>query len=169
MDDSDRQAPEVEFTEGCWDMAALPEPLLRRAFAYWDGKRGGRDLPARADIEPTEIPDILRNIFLVDVLDDPPRFHLRLMGTAFRDWFGRELTGFTFAAGDLKGPLARYFQDWREVAGARRPRWICCRHWFDRSRGEGMAWTGLVMPMAKTEQAPVDMLFGATVFRRIET
>lgn len=160
--------PEVEFAEGCWEMAALPDPLLQRAFAYWDGKRAGRSLPARGDIEPTEIPALLPNIFLVDVLEAPPRFHLRLMGTAFRQWFRIELTGCTFTQSQPAGAMQRYFTDWREVALARRSRWIRCTHWFDRSGRDGMAWTGLVMPLAKSEDAPVDMLFGATVFSRLE-
>ena len=98
MSETDRapRKQEIEFVETCWDMATLPDPLLQRAFAYWDAKRAGHLLPSRADIEPTEIPGLLPNIFLVDVLYGPPRFHLRLMGTAFREWFRVELTGATF-------------------------------------------------------------------------
>lgn len=166
--DDNRRRPEVEFLETSWDMDALPDDVLRQAFAYWEGKRAGRRLPARADIEPMEIPRLLPNIFLVDVLDGPPRFHLRLMGTAFRDWFRIELTGLTFTADTTAGALDRYFRDWLEVAAARRPRWAHCEHWFDRARGDGFAWTGLVMPLAKAEGAPVDMLFGATVFAKLD-
>src|SRR3546814_1447662 len=111
--------PEFELTETCCDTAALPDPLLQRACAYWDGKRAGRSLPSRADIEPTEIPDLLSNIFLVDVLQAPPRFHLRLMGTAFRRWFRVELTGATITAAGT-GTIHQYFNDWGEAAAARR-------------------------------------------------
>jgi hypothetical protein len=47
-------------------------PLQQRALAYWESKRRGRAMPSRKDIEPTEIPDLLANVVLVDVLQDPP-------------------------------------------------------------------------------------------------
>ena len=39
---------------------------------YWRGKCDGRAMPARADIDPLEIPRLLPYVYLVDVLDDPP-------------------------------------------------------------------------------------------------
>ncbi len=41
--------------------------LLEQLQVYWDRKRGGRDLPARADIDPTEIPRLLPYIVMIDV------------------------------------------------------------------------------------------------------
>ncbi|HET6223971.1 MAG TPA: PAS domain-containing protein [Dongiaceae bacterium] len=68
---------------------ALPDRLrspeneeLRRFFDYWQSKMTADRLPGRADIEPTEIPQLLPNIFLIDVVaGTPPRFCFRLVGT----------------------------------------------------------------------------------------
>lgn len=38
-------------------------------------------MPSRADIEPAEIPRLLPNIILIDVLRDPPNLRYRLVGT----------------------------------------------------------------------------------------
>lgn len=49
-------------------------------FDYWDGKRRGRLMPARADIDPVEMKPWLAGIQLVDVFDNPRRFVYRLAG-----------------------------------------------------------------------------------------
>ena len=64
---------------------------LRRLHRYWLSKRGGRAFPARADIDPTEIPTLLPHVLLVDVLDGGQRFRFRLVGTAVAR--GRDPTG----------------------------------------------------------------------------
>jgi hypothetical protein len=60
----------------------LESTMQQRALAYWQDKRGGRPMPSRKDIEPTEIPDLLANVVLVDVTQDPLDFRYRLIGTA---------------------------------------------------------------------------------------
>ena len=52
------------------------------ALSYWDSKRRGRLMPSRRDIDPLEIPSLLRNVVLVDVRHDPLDFRYRLLGTA---------------------------------------------------------------------------------------
>ncbi|HUL05645.1 MAG TPA: PAS domain-containing protein [Candidatus Acidoferrum sp.] len=64
--------------------------------AYWLAKRGQRRMPSRWDIEPTEIPRLLRNLMLVDVLYDPIRFRYRLIGTNVVDATGENRTGKCF-------------------------------------------------------------------------
>jgi hypothetical protein len=65
---------------------------IRALAAYWQSKRAGRAMPRRADIDPTEIPANLPNIFLLDVLPDGD-YRYRLMGTALVNGTGRDLTG----------------------------------------------------------------------------
>jgi hypothetical protein len=47
----------------------------------WLGKRGSRIGPPRSAIQLEEVPHVLPNISLVDVVGDPPRFFFRLCGT----------------------------------------------------------------------------------------
>ena len=68
-------------------------PLLSGLYAYWDAKRGDRLMPARADLDPGEIPQVLSHLILLDVTHDPLRFRVRLYGTEVVDLRGRDLTG----------------------------------------------------------------------------
>jgi len=65
--------------------------LLQQLYHYWVDRRGGRLHPARADIDPVDIPRLLPYIMLVDVLDDGQRFRFRLVGT--RIAMGADPTG----------------------------------------------------------------------------
>lgn len=66
---------------------------VRRAFAYWDRKRGSRAMPSRADIDPNEIRDLLPGIILVDVSHSPLRLTYRLVGTDEVEARGYDPTG----------------------------------------------------------------------------
>jgi hypothetical protein len=72
-------------------------PQVRELYAYWDAKRRGRRMAARADIDPGEIAKLLPHLLLIDVEREPLRFRCRLAGTAAHDLREgrtiRELTG----------------------------------------------------------------------------
>jgi hypothetical protein len=51
---------------------------VRAMYDYWLAKRGGRAMPARADLEPVEIKKLLPMLVLVDVTADARRFVYRL-------------------------------------------------------------------------------------------
>lgn len=74
------------------DAAAAPKPavspprhrasnIIDQALAYWSRIRAGREMPARADLNPADIPKLLPCIILMDVLHDPLDFRYRLIGT----------------------------------------------------------------------------------------
>jgi hypothetical protein len=47
-------------------------------YDYWRGKGAGKEVPARADIDPLDIPRLLANVFLMDVVaGNPRRFRFR--------------------------------------------------------------------------------------------
>ena len=62
-------------------------------YDYWYGRKRGRAMPARADLDPVDIPAMLGKIMLIDVLGDPPRFHHRLVGTHIVEATGEDRTG----------------------------------------------------------------------------
>jgi hypothetical protein len=69
------------------------DPMLRELYAYWLAKKGSLIAPPRAAIQPDEITPMLPNIVLIDVVGDPPRFKMRLVGTKVVEAFGQEVTG----------------------------------------------------------------------------
>jgi len=64
----------------------------RALFAYWDGLRGERTAPERAEIEPAAIRHVLADTFVVEV-DSARHCPFRLAGTRLCALFGRELKG----------------------------------------------------------------------------
>lgn len=77
---------EIEFPPTCHsDTLAL--------YAYWRGKRGNRRMPARADIDPADMPKLLPGIVLVDVVSDERRYVYRLVGTGEVEVRGFDPTG----------------------------------------------------------------------------
>ena len=73
--------------------AAIADVRLRALFGYWREKRGDGTMPARADLDPLEIPTLLPIVGLVDVLDGGARFRYRLVGTEIVDVDGHDATG----------------------------------------------------------------------------
>lgn len=75
----------------------ISDERLRALHRYWLGKRGGRKLPSRADLDPTELPGPLwRHIIMIDVVegtDGAPRLRYRRLGMAFAEAFGQDSTG----------------------------------------------------------------------------
>jgi hypothetical protein len=66
---------------------------LRQLHAYWQGKRDGNRLPGRGDIDPIDIPKLMPDVALVDILRDPLDYRYRLVGTRLVEMMGAERTG----------------------------------------------------------------------------
>lgn len=75
------------------DSGTITDPKLAALWEYWDKKRGSRPMPSRADLDPLEIPRLLPVVYLLDVLHDPVRFRIRLVGTSVREFAGEDFTG----------------------------------------------------------------------------
>jgi hypothetical protein len=79
-------------------MPELPDtiknPGLRQLYDYWNGKRGDRPMPARADLDPVDIRFAIGDVVMAEVIDgDPPRFRIRLHGTNLAERTNFDLTG----------------------------------------------------------------------------
>jgi hypothetical protein len=66
---------------------------LRALYQYWDTVRGGRAMSQRADIYPTEIPNLLPCLIMYDVLPGGGGYRIRLAGEEVADFVGRNLVG----------------------------------------------------------------------------
>lgn len=86
-----RRPSRVEAVE--LDLATDRYPDLLRMLAYWEGKRGERFAPRRADVDPADLVPFLPRLLLADVLRDPLDFRYRLVGTGICAMHGAEFTG----------------------------------------------------------------------------
>ena len=73
--------------------AVLTCDLNIRALDYWNKQRGDRVMPARADLDPADIMNILPNVILLDVKPEPLDFRYRLIGAAITNNLNSDLSG----------------------------------------------------------------------------
>jgi hypothetical protein len=72
---------------------APEHPGIAALVAYWEKKRGAREITDRSDIVPAEIVSLLPHITISDVLDGGRDFRIRIFGTALVELVGEERTG----------------------------------------------------------------------------
>jgi hypothetical protein len=75
------------------DFLDFCHPRIREIYEYWNGKRAGRAMPRRADIEPLDLPSFLPGIVMVDVAYEPYSLIYRLVGTREAEARGHNPTG----------------------------------------------------------------------------
>jgi len=71
----------------------LGNPALGTLLHYWEARRGGRDIPARADIDPVHFPRLLPHVFMIRVDRDPLTFVYSLAGGENVEAHGYNFTG----------------------------------------------------------------------------
>jgi hypothetical protein len=65
----------------------------RELFDYWLESAGERPMPARSDLDPMRMPQLLPYLGLIDLREGVNRALFRLAGTRLRDVYGQEITG----------------------------------------------------------------------------
>ncbi|GAB4366508.1 MAG: hypothetical protein Kow00114_24470 [Kiloniellaceae bacterium] len=140
---------------------SIEHPGLRALYDYWHGRRPGPRLPGRQHLDPLDIPTLLPNVMLVDVVA-PDDLRFRLVGTALVGWFGRDTTGLplqtVYAAKDWERILADYRYSIRE----RRP--CLSRRAIARAGGRQQPYQRLLLPLARDGER-VDMLLAGVYWR----
>jgi hypothetical protein len=137
------------------------EARLRELNRYWDEKRGSRAMPARADLDPVDVPELLPYILLVDTADTLEEFRYRLIGTEACVGFDRDRTGGRF--GDL--PRSEHFDEvyggyWRSFQ-ERTPQYY---HGPLSFTGDGrIRFSRLTLPLSR-DGSHVDMILAGIVY-----
>lgn len=128
---------------------------------YWQGKRGGRTFPARADIDPVDLAPHLGCIVLIDVEQSPLRLRYRLVGTRITQAMGRDSTGRYYDEIYPPEILQGIYQSFRWMIDHRRPL---------RTHGEAFypdrgfyEYETLNLPLAANGE-DIDMVLGGLVF-----
>ncbi|MEJ2122712.1 MAG: PAS domain-containing protein [Alphaproteobacteria bacterium] len=148
-------------------MDEFDHPTLLRFLEYWRSKcREGR-LPARADIDPVDLPDMLPGIIIIEVVDEAERrrYRFRLFGTAHVEFNQRDLTG--KCIDEVFGPddAARTEATYAKVIASGEP-----HYWRTNVMPPGrefVHYERVIVPLASDGEA-VDMLIGMFIFDRIE-
>jgi hypothetical protein len=75
------------------DPTEIRDVRLAALFDYWRGKRQGRVMPARRDIDPIEMRQWLGNLMLVEFPADPMQYRVRLDGVNSQQFYGTSREG----------------------------------------------------------------------------
>jgi len=139
---------------------------LRPLFRYWVAARGEKHMPARADIDPVEMPiRLLPNLVLVDVVSEPLRFRYRVMGTTVARMLGEDWTGqFLHQIADVHESVRQQYQ---ATAENRKPTVKMSEYdRYDPSlmQHKLLRYERLLMPLSENGDN-VTMLLGGTVER----
>ena len=77
--------------------AGVGRRIVAQMRAYWDGLRAGRDVPARADIDPRGLENALEYAFILERVA-PGMGRFRLAGMHLNDLMGMEIRGMPLTA-----------------------------------------------------------------------
>jgi len=94
---------------------------VRRVYGYWCGKLLGREFPLRDDIDPGEFKDLLPDVALTELYEQPLRVRFRLAGSRFCEIFKREVTGLWLHEVEMIGGHEFWLGIYRRLIDERRP------------------------------------------------
>lgn len=140
-------------------------PKIRRLHEYWlaispaDGQ-----LPGRQHVDPSAIPDLLPQMFLVDVEREPLRFRYRLVGTDYVEMMGRDLTGEYLDAvhPGFPGPVLQHYIN---AVERRRPAYRKGPVMYANAKKDYLTVERLIVPLARNG-VDVDMIMGVILHLR---
>jgi hypothetical protein len=137
------------------------DPVLGAALAYWDGKRRGRPMPQRCDIDPLELRPLLSHLQITEVIDGGSRFRYRLVGTAIVEAFGAEFTG-RYVDELMSGDRDSFVHAcYRAVCASRRPAFV--RSKYATTKNIDLTANRLLVPLSE-DGAGVNQILGALTF-----
>ena len=144
-----------------FDPVLLSDSKLRRLYDYWRTLGHNGRYPSRRDIDPLAIPDLLPNVFLLDVIGDAQDFVFRLAGSLVEDAFSMPLRGKSIAeiqrSAGTPIPVAQHV----EVARGAGPRYregsmyVAGREHWKVQR--------LLLPLSSNGRG-IDVLMGGAIF-----
>lgn len=134
---------------------------MLRLTEYWTEKKAGRIAPARRDIEPADLRDLLPNVFLVDVERHPTRFRFRLVGTEIVEAYGIDATGRFLDDLDFSDRAPSVIAHYAAAVTTREP--SCHSVQFTRGSGRHLSYERVILPLS-ADGVSVDMLLGGICF-----
>ena len=134
----------------------ISNPPLRALYEYWDGKRAGRAMPRRRDLDPLEMKEWLGRLVLVDVVDDGADFNYRVHGSVLSGRIGFDMTGRLLSSLDhaiRDAAMAEY----REAYRRRGALFIPGSSLLDRPH---TIFDKLILPLSEGDDVPTMLIAG---------
>lgn len=143
------------------------DAVLQQTLEYWQRMRGQRQMPTRKDLDPADIPRLLRKLMLADVTSDVtsdvtpgetgimtraaarsegPQIRVRLVGTEVVGRFGYELTGYCLSEIDYGNQSDEIASLYREAVASAQPQFARIEFWQGSNRR--MRMQHLLLPLS---------------------
>jgi len=100
-------------------------PRIERLKAYWEERRGNRQVPLRRDIDPTDLKDLLPYIIIGELQRNPFRVRYRLGGAAVNDALGYNIAGRYLDEMDVAGGQDTWAGVYKRAMESARPVFGC--------------------------------------------
>jgi hypothetical protein len=137
----------------------------------WTRVRAGRLFPARADLTPRMLSDLLRNTVLVRVLEPGDEYELRIVGDAMAQALGHSFQGMSMAEIDLLVPGfgTVLLKIYNAVCGRRAP--VAFRGWYTREADDRTLFHETVVAPLSSDGRNIDhlLVFAAYAFTAEDT
>jgi hypothetical protein len=141
-------------------------PATQILLDWWQNRRGGRAMPARAELDPAELKTILADFVLIDVQSaDDARGHAfvyRLAGTEIDNRFGIRLTGLELEQVPFGDAGASIRAQYETAVREKRP--VFCRHGVIVGGARYVEYERLVVPLSGDTPGQVTALAAAVDF-----
>lgn len=139
---------------------AAPQPCTTATcqglYDYYLEARSDRLLLPHAELDPARLAGLLPRVMLFE-LQDAENYRVRLCGTAFRQWFGGDLTGRNWL--DVSHPTDRGQRQRRVAQAALHPCGLRTRLWQFRGGLPRRKFEGLTIPLEpRRAEGPAIML-----------
>lgn len=133
---------------------------------YWISIHPRTHLPGREHFDPLDIPKLLPYLVLSDVLPDPRRYRVRVMGTEVVKSFETDFTGQFFMDAIPDFHLAPGYNHRLEVEATGLPRYSAGRS-EQQYREDFVSWERVHLPLA-TDGKTVDKVLSMTLYERLD-
>ena len=140
-------------------------PPIRQAYQYWEAKRCGRFAPSRVDIDPLEMKGFLAHVVLIEVEQNPQRYRIRLMGTAFAEQYGEEVTEKYLDELDFGDAMPGVLAIYDRVVAVGEPGYTKATS-YKKADGRVIRFERIALPLSE-DGATVNMIMSCVVALRI--
>jgi hypothetical protein len=145
--------------------AAIRDSRLLGLFRYWHGKRRGRAMPARRDIDPVEMKPWLGNLLLVEFPPDPMQYRIRLDGVNLVEFYSTSREGKGVEAMTSEEERRIVLPQYMTVLEKKQPAYYEAE--FVTSEGVITAQRKLLLPLSE-DGTRVNMVLGGIYFDRLQ-
>ena len=137
----------------------------RAAYAYWRMLKGGRAMPARAELSPRDMRGILRNVVLLRVLGGGTDYEYRIVGELFVWAYGLQFRDMRLSQIEAAAPEhgARMRKLYEHVRTSAEP--LAFQGWVGREipKSRFVYYESLLLPLAD-DGATVDHILIASFY-----